>query len=146
MPIPKTESSSTLDSGENMRIMCSAMAESSDNTSIRTTIDDIMKEFQEIEMDDDNSHYDNYQLGADACMAQTKNYELNYTIKELALIYKYYGLGRTTKMKKLDMVQNIVFYENLPENIDMVERRKLMWEYMCELKADPLLKKYILSP
>jgi len=129
-----------------MQITCNAMVESSDNNCPNSTIDDIMQEFQALEVGEIVPSYENYQLDADSCMAQIKNFELNYTTKQLALIYEYYGLGRTTKMKKLEVIQSIVFYECVPENIDMVERRILLWEYMCELKDDPLLKKYIIAP
>lgn len=129
-----------------MQITCNAMVESSDNNCPNSTIDDIMQEFQSLEVGEIVPSYENYQLDTDSCMAQIKNFELNYTTKQLALIYEYYGLGRTTKMKKLEVIQSIVFYECVPENIDMVERRILLWEYMCELKDDPLLKKYIIAP
>jgi len=129
-----------------MQITCNVMAESSDNNCPKSTIDDIMQEFQALEVGEIVPSYENYQLDADSCMAHIKNFELNYTTKQLALIYEYYGLGRTTKMKKLEIIRNIVFYQCIPENIDLVERRILLWEYMRELKDDPLLKKYIIAP
>ena len=149
--IHKSESSESIGyGGEHINIVCDMNILTQDNTCEHTNIDDILSEFQALELgdDDDSSEnvQENYQIDEDALLAKTKDYELNYTMKELGFIYEYYGLGKVTKLKKIEVIQNIVFYENIPENIDMVERRKLMWEYMRELKEDPFLKKYIIAP
>ena len=43
------------------------------------------------------------------------------------------------------MIELIIFYENNPDNIDTVIRRKEMWFYLNALKNDKKLKKYIIN-
>jgi len=74
-------------------------------------------------------------------------YNNEYNIKELLKICQYYGIDkdiRTSKCKKQDIVSTIVFFESLPENFDLVQRRNKLWAYMTELSNDPKMKKYIL--
>jgi hypothetical protein len=81
---------------------------------------------------------------------ETMCYEIlysNYTVKELLKICKYYNIDghvRATKCKKQDLITNIVYFENLPENAEIVEKRRLMWYYITELLKDPKMKQYII--
>jgi hypothetical protein len=77
------------------------------------------------------------------------NYQLNYTVKQLMLICEYYGFAKqlkTYKSNKNDIINVLVIFENKPENVEFVLRRKLYWSYMAELKEDKFMKKYILFP
>lgn len=70
-----------------------------------------------------------------------------YTVKELLKICKYYnieGYVKMAKCKKQDIITNIVYFESLVENYEIVEKRKLMWFFMTELLKDPKLKQYII--
>ena len=72
---------------------------------------------------------------------EIKDYEFNYTnIKQLTSIYEYYQLGNTNRLKKIEIAQIIVAYEEDIENVDIVERRKTLWFYINELKSIPLQK------
>ena len=65
------------------------------------------------------------------------NYDMNYTVKQLLLICDYYGLMkdvRTNKMKKQDVIEQILLFENNMENYEVVTRRKELWYYINELK------------
>ena len=75
-----------------------------------------------------------------------KNYELNYTAKQLGVIYEYYNIGNPNKLKKIEIAQIIVAFEHDKDNMEVVERRKTLWFYMTELKSDPFTKKYVWSP
>jgi len=81
---------------------------------------------------------------------ETMCYEIlysNYTVKELLKICKYYNIDghvRATKCKKQDLITNIVYFESLPENAEIVEKRRLMWYYITELLKDPKMKQYII--
>ena len=71
------------------------------------------------------------------------DYDLNYTVSELKLIFKYYKLS-FRKMKKEEMINTLVDYETNEENIYFVQHRKQMWYYLNELMNDEFFKNYIL--
>jgi hypothetical protein len=71
------------------------------------------------------------------------NYYTYYNVKDLHKILDYYSLPKT-KLKKDELIQMIVLYENDFNNYEIVQRRKLMWHYIEELKNDEFMKKYIL--
>ncbi len=75
------------------------------------------------------------------------NYDMNYTVKQLLLICDYYGLMkdvRTNKMKKQDVIEQILLFENTMENYEVVIRRKELWYYLNELKNDKMMKKFVI--
>jgi hypothetical protein len=75
------------------------------------------------------------------------NYDMNYTVKQLLLICDYYGLMkdvRTNKMKKQDVIEQILLFENNMENYEVVIRRKELWYYINELKNDKMMKKFVI--
>ena len=75
------------------------------------------------------------------------NYDMNYTVKQLLLICDYYGLMkdvRTNKMKKQDVIEQILLFENNMENYEVVVRRKELWYYINELKNDKMMKKFVI--
>ena len=62
------------------------------------------------------------------------------------MICDYYGIRNLIKgKKKTDVIENIMIYENNPDNIIMVLKRKQLWYYMDEIKSDKFLKKYIIN-
>jgi hypothetical protein len=79
-----------------------------------------------------------------------KDYDLNYSVKQLLLICDYYAISkgamRTNKMKKQDIIEQVILFEHDPNNIEVVERRKRMWFYLNQLKEDKFMKKYVIMP
>lgn len=74
-------------------------------------------------------------------------YKEEFTVKELLKICKYYGIDKNIKglkCKKEDIIDTIIFFENLPENFDIVFQRNKMWTYMNEIKMDSKMKQYII--
>ena len=74
-------------------------------------------------------------------------YEEQYTVKDLLKICSYYSLDkdiRTSKCKKQDIIATIVYFENLPENIEIVQKRHRMWAYITELLNDQKMKKFVI--
>jgi hypothetical protein len=74
-------------------------------------------------------------------------YDQEYTVKDLLKICEYYNIDkdiRASKCKKLDIISTIVFFESLPDNFAIVQKRHKMWTYMLELTNDPKMKKYII--
>jgi hypothetical protein len=81
----------------------------------------------------------------DYFLAQMSEYDLNYTLKQVGLIYEYYNIGKISKLKKADIIQAIVVFEHDMENCEIVMRRQQLWHYLEELKADKFMKRFVLS-
>ena len=64
-------------------------------------------------------------------------------IKNINTICDYYNIKKSKLSKKEKIIQIIIFENNF-NNIDIVENRKLLWEYVKIIKSDKFLKKYIL--
>jgi hypothetical protein len=74
-----------------------------------------------------------------------KSYYNECNLKELLKICQYYGLDKISrKFKKNDYIQLIISFESIHENYEVVERRIRFWNYMIELKNDPIMKKYLI--
>ncbi len=72
-----------------------------------------------------------------------QEYNENYTKKELELIAGYYDISKRKK-RKLDLIQEIIIFEQNDLNYDIVEKRKLHWFYLEQLREDPYLKQFII--
>ena len=70
-------------------------------------------------------------------------YHENYTLKELYKICDYYEIVRR-KLKKDEIIQEIVLFECDPNNSELVQKRKLLWFYVSELKNDKYFKKFVI--
>jgi len=78
---------------------------------------------------------------------QLIHYDLNYTVKQLLLICEYYGISKdlkNNKCNKTDILNTLIIYENNVENTEKVNKRKILWHYMNELKNDKFMKKFVL--
>jgi hypothetical protein len=74
-------------------------------------------------------------------------YNQEYSVKDLLKICQYYGIDKnikTSKCKKQDIISTIIFFESLPENFELVQKRHKMWTCITELINDPKMKKYII--
>jgi len=66
-------------------------------------------------------------------------------VKELLKICSYYGIDKSIKKyKKQDIIDTIFYFESLPENDNIVQKRYLMWKNIYELLNDPIMKKYVI--
>mgnify|MGYP002642124688 CR=1 FL=1 len=79
----------------------------------------------------------------DNIMAQHIDYFENYTVKMLQHIANYYKIPKA-KLKKEELIQLIIQFENQDENSEEVYNRKRMWHYITELKNDSYFSKFIL--
>ena len=69
-----------------------------------------------------------------------------YTVKELLRICNYYDIEKhvkSSKCKKQDIIASIVYFESLPEKVEIVNKRHMMWSYITELTNEPKMKKYV---
>ena len=74
-------------------------------------------------------------------------YDQEYTVKDLLKICSYYGIDkdiRISKCKKQDIIATLVYFESLPENVEIVKKRNRMWAFITELLNDPKMKKFII--
>ena len=116
-----------------------------DSINTGVDIENLLTQFQEEDLNDPSIKYEESQVNTenDFFFTQVKDFELNYTSKQLISINDYYGLGNTSKMKKLDIIERIVDFENSDENYDIVNKRQTLWFYIDELKKDPYTKKFV---
>lgn len=109
-------------------------------------IENLLERFQQEKISNESQNeYDGYleENENDFFFTQVKDYELNFTSKQLIAINDYYGLGNTSKTKKLDIIERIVDFENNDENYEIVNKRQTLWFYIDELKKDPYTKKFV---
>ena len=116
-------------------ISFSLIEDISTKPSSRVTYDDLLREVDLLEMTT-VPNMDDY-------MANEINYSTNYTKKELDRIADYYEISKRKKRKD-DIIQDIVIFEQDPENIELVFRRKKLWAYMKEIKDDKYLRKFLI--
>jgi hypothetical protein len=114
--------------------------ETSTNDAINN--DEIQKLFIDFEKEDDFNEdsveayevYENEQL--ELC-----------TVKDLLKICHYYGIDKSVKAsrcKKTDIISTILYFESLPENVELVEKRNRMWAYIKELLNDSKMKQFVI--
>jgi len=99
------------------------------------TYNELIREVDLLEMTGD-LQIDNY-------FAKEIDYTTNYTKKDLERIAEYYLISRRKK-KKDQLVQDIIIFEQEPDNVEMVYRRKKLWAYMEEIKEDTYLRKFLI--
>ena len=79
----------------------------------------------------------------DNIMAQQIDYNQNYNVNKLNHIANYYNLSKR-KLKKDQLIDSIVQFENNPENSVIVYNRKRLWHYLTELKNDSYFGKFVI--
>ena len=80
---------------------------------------------------------------SDVAFASELDYGTNYTVKSLGQILDYYDISKR-KMRKDEMVQMLVMFEEDPFNMEIVERRKRLWLHVEELKEDKYFSKFVI--
>ena len=108
--------------------------------------EDTNKEIDDLQFDIDSELYYNSILESDV-MAKMMDYDLNYNVKQLLLICEYYGIQKevkTNKLKKQEIINFLLEFEESSENFSIVYKRKQLWYFMSELKNDKFMKKYLL--
>lgn len=70
-----------------------------------------------------------------------------YNIKDLLKICNYYGIEKNLKLlksKKQQIIHALIYFESLPDNFEIVQKRYRMWECIAELLNDSKMKKYVI--
>tara|TARA_Y100000389_G_C17454294_1_gene516999 strand:+ start:2283 stop:2696 length:414 start_codon:yes stop_codon:yes gene_type:complete len=88
-----------------------------------------------------NNHTNNQNYNSNY-QAQLVNYSLNYTVKDLKRISKYYKLNIRKKVKD-DLIYSILSFETNIDNNAVVSKRKELWYYLQQLLEDSFFNRYI---
>lgn len=94
-------------------------------------------------VNDINGNNINISFDSDNFVAKQLDYQENYLLADLKKIADYYGII-TRKLKKEELVQEIVLFEANPENGRLYLKRLEGWYWLKELKKDPKLKQFII--
>jgi len=109
-----------------------------------TDINDVDSILNDDNFFQDKDFHDQFQFfDEDNIMAQHIDYFENYTVKMLQHIAAYYKIPKT-RLKKEELIQLIIQFENLDEHSELVYNRKKMWHYINELKNDSYFSKFII--
>ena len=76
-------------------------------------------------------------------LLEEQDYNENYTKKQLEMIADYYSISKRKK-RKHELIEDIVEFENKIEHMEIVEKRKLLWFYIQEIKNDNYLNKFLI--
>jgi hypothetical protein len=93
--------------------------------------------FSELDLDDEDE-----MNGDDNLIAQHVDYFENYTLKMLHHIANYYEIPKR-RLKKEELIELIIQFENESENSLNVYNRKRCWHYIHELQNDTYFEKFI---
>jgi hypothetical protein len=71
------------------------------------------------------------------------HFQENFLKKDLEKIADYYNISKRKK-KKDELIEDIVIFELAKENTEIVNRRKILWFYIDEIKNDNYLSKFLI--
>jgi len=96
---------------------------------------------------DNNDIENNIEINAQC--ASTLNYNLNYSVKELQRILDYYEingnkLNKKNKLNKGNMIELLIEFESEPNNREIKNKRKRLFDNINELKNNKYMKKFIM--
>ena len=115
----------------------------SNKDEVGLTFDELENFIEEKEKEMSASYEDYNDNYSEMFFLLEQEYNENYTKKELELIAGYYEISKRKK-RKLDLIQEIIIFEQNDLNYDIVEKRKLHWFYLEQLREDPYLKQFII--
>lgn len=102
--------------------------------------------FSELDLDDEDDGFHNNMNDElnddDNLIAQHVDYFENYTLKMLHHIANYYEIPKR-RLKKEELIELIIQFENESENSFKVYNRKRCWHYIHELQNDTYFGKFI---
>lgn len=100
--------------------------------------------FPEFTNNSDVDYYTQFDdFESDNLMAQHMDYYENYNIKMLHHITNYYQIPKG-RLKKDELIELIIQFENNPDNSAIVYNRKRLWHYINELKNDKYFSKFVI--
>jgi hypothetical protein len=145
--IHKTNEDGGIENREN--VLCKSYGDDDENSqeyNINVDISNFLLEFEKMAQTKQKKN-NNFVMSEAELYVEISNYDMNYTSKQLALICECYGLNKDVKLNKLkkhDLIEKIMIFENSANNIVEVYKRKQLWSYLEELKADKFFKKFVI--
>jgi hypothetical protein len=113
----------------------------------KISYDELMEDLDEkYEQKTQNEEYNDlggYYEDVDQYETMDLNYNTNFTKKQLERIAEYYEISKRKKNKQ-ELIVDIILFELNPENEYIAFKRKQLWEYMKEIKADKYLSKFLI--
>ena len=122
--------------------------EKNTGTNDRGTNDTINDEIQNLLIDFEKEEYLVEDLMEEYDVYENEELEA-CTVKDLLKICHYYGIDKSvksSKCKKQDIISTLLYFESLPENFELVQKRNKMWAYITELSNDSKMKQFIFWP
>lgn len=116
-----------------------------ENNETSFELEKLLREFEQINYLE--TSYTNDNIEEDEMYTEMLHYDMNFTVKQLLLICDYYGLMkdvRVNKMKKQEIIEQLLLFENSTDNYEVVIKRKELWYYISELKNDKMMKKFVI--
>jgi len=66
-----------------------------------------------------------------------------YSVKQLNYIMQYYNISKG-RMCKDEIIQSIIIFETDENNINIVSKRKYLWNMVAQLRNDEFFSKYVI--
>ena len=123
---------------------CDIVDENAENTKLKKIEIKDIEDMVQKKCEYLNNQEAEHSADEDTVLSDKINYDINYLKKDLVHIMNYYGLS-IRKKKKSDLIDDIVEFENEPDNQFIVEHRKTLWFYWDELSNDEYLSKFVIS-
>lgn len=123
---------------------CDIVDENAENTKLKKIEIKDIEDMVQKKCEDLNNQEAEHSADEDTVLSDKINYDINYLKKDLVHIMNYYGLS-IRKKKKSDLIDDIVEFENEPDNQFIVDHRKTLWFYWDELSNDEYLSKFVIS-
>lgn len=123
---------------------CDIVDENAENTKLKKIEIKDIEDMVQKKCEDLNNQDAEQLTYEDSILSDKINYDINYLKKDLVHIMNYYGLS-IRKKKKSDLIDDIVEFENEPDNQFIVDHRKTLWFYWDELSNDEYLSKFVIS-
>jgi len=118
-------------------------SDNDENISYDELMIDLDEKYEQKTKNDEHNDLGGYYEDIDQYETMDLNYNTNFTKKQLERIAEYYEISKRKKNKQ-ELIVDIILFELNPENEYIVFKRKQLWEYMKEIKADKYLSKFLI--
>tara|TARA_Y100000389_G_C17264368_1_gene414665 strand:- start:278 stop:685 length:408 start_codon:yes stop_codon:yes gene_type:complete len=118
-------------------------SDNDENISYDELMIDLDEKYEQKTKNDEYNDLGGYYEDIDQYETMDLNYNTNFTKKQLERIAEYYEISKRKKNKQ-ELIVDIILFELNPENEYIAFKRKQLWEYMKEIKADKYLSKFLI--
>lgn len=118
-------------------------SDNDENISYDELMIDLDEKYEQKTKNDEHNDLGGYYEDVDQYETMDLNYNTNFTKKQLERIAEYYEISKRKKNKQ-ELIVDIILFELNPENEYIAFKRKQLWEYMKEIKADKYLSKFLI--